>query len=299
MKEVMELSKCEEMRSVRGPAIIIKNNHLRLLNDAKNKQPIYIIPGTGGRCERFKILARTLEKTYSVYGINLMGTLRGESPLLTIRQIAAKNLEWILNFQPQGPYYLIGHSFGALIMYEMVLLLEQELREPGFNVVLDQSIKVIPNPPQDLDKGLVVLGLVKDYFESFRIIGPPYPEWTDELIDDLDTAPMESMVPYVASFVSEKLPKLAPTIEYVSRLINLRFYNSMMGFYPMGNLTSEVIVMRAKNQDWGDLDDYLGWSLYAKNVKSLVVPGTHHDMMYGKNVRYISQYLQQRIANFC
>jgi len=58
---------------------------------------------------------------------------RGLDPLLTpqerVEEMADANLAAIRNVQPVGPYSIVGHSFGALVAFEMARRLELEGEE--------------------------------------------------------------------------------------------------------------------------------------------------------------------------
>ncbi|MFI5533587.1 amino acid adenylation domain-containing protein [Kitasatospora sp. NPDC051853] len=63
---------------------------------------------------------------YTVQSAALLGSTRRPG---SMRELALEYLELIRKVQPEGPYLLIGHSFGGLMAYEIAALL-RELGEP-------------------------------------------------------------------------------------------------------------------------------------------------------------------------
>ena len=52
--------------------------------------------------------------------------------------MAARYVAAMLAHQPTGPFYLGGHSFGAMIAYEMALQLVEQGHEIGMLAIIDQ-----------------------------------------------------------------------------------------------------------------------------------------------------------------
>lgn len=92
-----------------------RNNHLYLLNYEENTLPLFIIPGIGGKTDRFRMFGKILRHVCTVYGLEMLGTQRDETPLTSLEEIASLNIEWIRQVQPCGPYSFVAQSFGGYI----------------------------------------------------------------------------------------------------------------------------------------------------------------------------------------
>jgi amino acid adenylation domain-containing protein len=79
-------------------------------------------------------LARELGRRHRVYGLSfgLADTDRTEPPPKTVEDLAAHYIQEMRSVQPDGPYRLIGHSFGGLVAFEMA----RQLQEAGEGVAL-------------------------------------------------------------------------------------------------------------------------------------------------------------------
>ncbi len=81
--------------------------------------PFYCIHGMGGTVVEYGDLARHLGNDQPVYGFQARG-LDGKQPMLSsVEAMAAHYLDELREFQPAGPYFLGGSSFGGLVAYEM------------------------------------------------------------------------------------------------------------------------------------------------------------------------------------
>jgi acetoacetyl-CoA synthetase len=103
--------------------------------------PIYIAPGLDGRA-RFSKLAKHIHTEHSIYGLQAKGVDGLEEPQDRIEDMAEFYLEALNEFQPAGPYLLIGYSFGGLVALEMA----QRLVEGGKKVALLALVDTYPHP---------------------------------------------------------------------------------------------------------------------------------------------------------
>ena len=75
--------------------------------------------GWGGDILGFRNLARHLEPQRPIFGLRARGLDGRQRPIDRIEDMAAAYIHEIRCVQPEGPYALIGISFGGLIAYEM------------------------------------------------------------------------------------------------------------------------------------------------------------------------------------
>jgi thioesterase domain-containing protein len=87
-------------------------------------------------------LQNTFERATQIYGIQGKGSDEIEEPLERVEDMARFYLDAIEELYPQGPYILIGYSFGGLVALEMA----QRFSETGKNVALLVLIDAYPHP---------------------------------------------------------------------------------------------------------------------------------------------------------
>jgi thioesterase domain-containing protein len=103
--------------------------------------PILIGHGVGGRAS-FSQLAKHIRTENPVYGIQAKGVDGMGEPLGRIEDMAEYYLDGLRELQPQGPYILIGYSFGGLIALEMA----QRLVKSAKHVALLTMVDTYPHP---------------------------------------------------------------------------------------------------------------------------------------------------------
>jgi thioesterase domain-containing protein/acyl carrier protein len=97
-----------------------------------SRPPLYVISGVGGNVIRFQSMAFHLGKDQPVYGLLPRGMDGHEAYLTRVEDIAAYYVDAIRKQQPEGPYRLVGYSFGGTVAFEVA----QQLMAQGGNVTL-------------------------------------------------------------------------------------------------------------------------------------------------------------------
>ncbi|MDF5713052.1 MAG: amino acid adenylation domain-containing protein [Rhizonema sp. NSF051] len=96
------------------------------------KPPLFFVPGVGGSAICFLELGRRLGNEQPFYGLQARGLDGDLPPFTTVEEVATEYINAIQTIQPQGPYLLGGHSFGAVVAFEMA----QQLQRQGQPVIL-------------------------------------------------------------------------------------------------------------------------------------------------------------------
>ena len=100
------------------------------------KTPIIIAHGLDGRAS-FSGLANRIQTDHPIYGIQAKGVDGLEEPLDRIEDMAQFYLDALKKLQSQGPYILIGYSFGGLVALEMAQRLSEQKKDVGLLVLVD------------------------------------------------------------------------------------------------------------------------------------------------------------------
>lgn len=90
--------------------------------------PILIVPGLGSRLIATD-LAKHICTGHPVYSIQARGADGMEEPFDRIEDMAEFYIDALNQLQPDGPYVLIGYSFGGLLALEMAQRLSREGKE--------------------------------------------------------------------------------------------------------------------------------------------------------------------------
>ena len=100
--------------------------------------PFFCIHAEGGEVLFYQEFARLLGPGQPVYGLQAQG-LDGRSPLESIEAMASRYIAEIRHVQPAGPYFLGGHCYGGVIMFEMAQQLHRQHQRVALMAMMDGS----------------------------------------------------------------------------------------------------------------------------------------------------------------
>jgi acyl transferase domain-containing protein/thioesterase domain-containing protein/ubiquinone/menaquinone biosynthesis C-methylase UbiE len=83
------------------------------------RQPLFLVHPIGGQIDIYYDLAHSLGTEQSVYALQAQGIDGETRPLTQIEEMATHYINALRVVQPEGPYFLGGHSFGGLVAFEM------------------------------------------------------------------------------------------------------------------------------------------------------------------------------------
>ncbi|MDX5418201.1 MAG: amino acid adenylation domain-containing protein [Hymenobacteraceae bacterium] len=266
-----------------------EQKHLVLLQPEGSGKPIFIVPGIYGISDTYHELASALGAKQPVYGLRMQGVLEGETPLTTVEEIAARNIAWLKTVQPEGPYSLIGHSFGGVVLYEMVRQLEQQGQGVNMAAIIDATpvTKI-----DDTEKRNQIAYLVEQLFEKVFEVTDLSDEWKEQMREELPLASFEELNAYVKHIISRRGLTFNNTA-LLERIFHVLFANMHMDYHPKEKVKQKLILAKAQESNRQDADPSLGWAEYTKMVHVVVSPGNHYSMLEGANARKLVAALQE------
>lgn len=99
--------------------------------------PLFCVHPANGDAVSFMRLAKALGPGQPVYAFEALGLAPNEPMAESVEQMAAAYLAEMRQVQPEGPYHLIGWSFGGVVAYEMAHRLEQAGQAIGLLAFMD------------------------------------------------------------------------------------------------------------------------------------------------------------------
>jgi thioesterase domain-containing protein len=101
---------------------------------------IFLVPGLGGRVEGFSELATLLITEMPLFGIEARGVSSDSDPDQDMHAMVQHYIDQIKTVQKNGPYFLIGHSFGGAVVFEMAQRLVAMRDHVGCLILLDTPL---------------------------------------------------------------------------------------------------------------------------------------------------------------
>ena len=115
------------------------------------KPPLFCVHPAGGSVMGYFELARQLGEGQPVYGLQIYGLEEGQKPYETIEEMATAYIEGIRTIQPEGPYQLLGWSFGGRVAFDMARQLQEQNQEIRLLAMMD-SAEPTRKSKQNLDE---------------------------------------------------------------------------------------------------------------------------------------------------
>ncbi|MBB5619456.1 amino acid adenylation domain-containing protein [Pedobacter cryoconitis] len=267
------------------------NEHLVLLNSGRLDEPVFIIPGSDGICDGYDELAKGLADSGAVYGLQMMGLFKDEKPLDTITAIAAMNIEWIRSVQPEGPYRLIGHSFGGKVVYEMALQLERKGEQVDLVAILDAATSLKRNVQPVESQGDTLFNILN----HFHLINAPYPAWTNEFLTAVTEVPEHELKEFVADFLKHQTAIKQEDVSFILRFLDLQFTNVQIDCPVNDEIKALTVIVKAEDEDWTGYEQDLGWEKHTANPIIYTVPGNHFSMVKNKEALTLAACLKTHL----
>jgi thioesterase domain-containing protein len=261
--------------------------HIIKLNANSNGLPVFIVPGSIGMSDGYNEIAGALAEACTVYGIQMQGIYRGEKPLDSMEEIVSRNISWIREIQPRGPYRFIAHSFGGHVAYEMCRQLERQGEAVAWTVIMDASASPRDGAVTDSNKVELLLQIAFELFEANRQARQGYDIWGDELKQELSKLDARAMVPFLRKFLHKRGGDAGNT-EFLLNMAELRFQNMLISSRVEQDAAVPIIVAKAAEELREE--ETLGWN--AAHV--LTLPGNHFSMCTGEGPKVLSGFLREK-----
>ena len=246
-----------------------------------NRSPLYLIPGAFGDVSIWKQALPYFSEAQPIYGLQALRREGDSLYNLTVEQVASVFIQNIKDFQPEGPYYLAGYSFGGLIAFEIA----HQMATKGDRVAF--------------------LGIV-DSTAPGRRQGA---KWTDRLrihTSNLQALSWQERLKYLNESTARGLLRLSRR-KILKEVIPVR---KMIGsdhlkatsrasrsYFPDSRYAGAITVFKVSEEPWYVRWDRMkGWqTLVQGNIKIIQVPGNHANIMKAPQVRELALGLQTEI----
>ena len=281
----------DSVSSCYSPLVAIQPNGSNL--------PFFCLPGAGGFPFYFYNLARYLgpdQPLYSFQASNLDGELQ---PITQVEDIAAHYIQAIQAVQPQGPYFLGGHSFGGKVAFEMA----QQLLHQGHLVALVAIFDTKAPTYQKKKTGADWddTKWLTEFAKALEIVFAKNLNISYETLQPLE--PKEQLKCVLQRFqMVNILPPDAQTTQ-LNNLVQVFKANHLVDYLPQQVYSTRIALLRASEASVEEpsskfpseilQDTAWGWSKFScEPVDIHFVPGNHITMMTQPHVQILAEQLR-------
>ncbi|MGB5772601.1 MAG: AMP-binding protein [Crocosphaera sp.] len=273
-----------------------------------SKPPFFCVPGGVGTAFYLHALAHHLGEDQPFYGLQARGMDDQAVPLTNVGEIAAYYIDGLKTIQPQGPYFLGGHSFGGQVAFEICQQLQNQGDEIGLLAIFD-----IPAP---LFNNLIVVGWdeTKYMSEVVKLFEFFLKENLDISYNDLKGFFPNEQLNYVTERLVKKLhvsssDAATRQVRGFVKVLKASVY-AMAHYKPEKLYATPITVFRSSDvRLWETADGIndvirtqiqknmsFGWEQLSKrSVDIASVPGDHITMMLEPNVKVLGETLKMRL----
>ncbi|MDF5712391.1 MAG: amino acid adenylation domain-containing protein [Rhizonema sp. NSF051] len=248
-----------------------------------SKRPLFCIYPDGGTILWYTYLARHLGSEQPFYGLQSLSLDQEHKFHTQIEDIAAHYIEAIQTVQPQGPYQLLGWSFGGLVAFEMAQQLQVQNQQVSFLGLLDvAAVRMASEELQQPDDAAFLVKLYNEYIplslDHLRQLEPDERRlYIIEQVKQLNLIPPD--------FGLAQAQRLLQTIERNQRAVNT---------YKIQIYSEKVILFQAsEGVAISSQDSTLGWrELTTEGVEIHWIPGNHRTIIQEPHVQVLAEHLR-------
>jgi amino acid adenylation domain-containing protein len=250
------------------------------LQAAGTKPPLFCVHPVGGQAFCYIEFAKGLGDDQPVFGLQASGLEAGEPLAASIESMAASYIEAIRTVQPQGPYRLLGYSFGGLVAYEMAHQLQRAGEQVEHLVLVDTAVDGAATP--QISDSQLIAALAGMFFGELESSVMPSVCTVAEFVE---AARDRGLMP--ADF------SLAQTERIVSVLKNA--FRLRRAYRPT-RLSGSLILLRAVkpgDPNAADTERIFDWSqLLSQQPITIPISCTHYNMMFLPHAKTIAEALR-------
>jgi thioesterase domain-containing protein/acyl carrier protein len=141
--KLLPLATLFQASTVRELAVVLREEGCRewsslvAIRSTGSRPPLFCIHAAGANILIYRPLANHLSADQPVYALQALGLDGVTPPLTDVEEMAAHYVKEIRTLQPEGPYYLLGGSFGGLLAFEMAQQLDAQGQRIAMLALLD------------------------------------------------------------------------------------------------------------------------------------------------------------------
>jgi thioesterase domain-containing protein/NRPS condensation-like uncharacterized protein/acyl carrier protein len=267
-------------------------------NAAGHKPPLFCIHSVEPSILHYLNVAHYLDRDRPFYGIQ-PPALSGDDRYLfeTIEEMATYYVKEIIALEPHGPYYLVGHSMGGVIAYEIAGQLQQQGHAVAFLGLLDtyapghqlrEGSTTKSSIPYQIYIHLLNLSKVKLNRKIGYVI-----ERSKRIIPKFIWDNLNKSALAICETSENALPEIYENLP-IYQQIKLAHYAAYDAYSPSSQYQGALTLLRAIERPANiPYETDLGWHSVATGAIEIhETPGHHNSMVHEPNVETLARLLQ-------
>lgn len=268
------------------------------IQPAGTRRPVFCVHAIGGDVLGYTDLSRQLGADQPMYGLRApqLSDIGGQE--VTIEDMATSYIDALRSVQPEGPYLLIGWSFGGTVAFEMAQQLHKHGECMGMLALLDSYLPGTVGKAANLTDAMVLAVLAK---EQALLSG----KTLTIAVDDLQRYDSDEQLRHVLEQIERAQLDFETERAWVQRFLQgyrarqRAACNYKPQIYP-GRITlfkstrQDPEIVKALEEIGVDLSNATyGWdALTTEKVEILEISAYHNTLIHGPHARLVAEQLQ-------
>jgi amino acid adenylation domain-containing protein len=267
--------------SIIGTGVEEQEDTILMREGSPQERPVFFVHELTGDVQPLFPLANTLDAALPVVGLMLNDTVHLES----VERLAAQHVRAMRRVQPQGPYRVVGHSFGGVVAYEIAHQLLDDRETVDFVGLIDCY-----RPTLKLSAMLAAEVNITEVALLAILINFLYPYIEPAILAEIERIPEVEAA--VERAKQENLLPPEMSAEHVRRWArNWRASHAAMAKYTPPALDIYVHQFTAEDTLPGE-DDSRGWrGLQGERVHCIPVGGSHYTIVMQPTVKILARHM--------
>lgn len=218
----------------------------------------------------------------------------------TLEEIAAEYVQLIQQFQPNGPYSLLGWCVGGILAFEVARQLVQNHHEVKLLALIDSWA------PGHLSRLPKWRALLSDYSYRFKLILADWRRVTTYRLGLLEFLGKRKSIKKILRRLGYKTTEY-PQVAFEDRNINVANYdtwlfnyldNVALQYVPKSYPGKATLLCSATEPRGLFLDPKMGWGAFANAIDIAIIDGDHFTMFQGKGLQQMADHISKAVADY-
>ena len=273
-----------------APAQALPNGIVRI-EPGHDGKALFCLPGIGGLSLQYRELASLLGTGRAVYGVEMHDFDAPPADDATLPEMAAAVVREIRQVQPEGPYAVVGYSFGGHLAFEVAAELERQGQKLEFACLIDAYA------PGALVRGERMMARVRRHLGTLARSTPAeavaYLKARHQGVVDRRRERQQAAVMAVPAAVDQEETALQRQVRIATEVGS----RALKAYRPSA-FGGKITLVRALRVS-GVLVDTTGtngWASHARDVEVIDIRCNHFDLFDMPYVSQVAEYLGNLLA---
>ena len=252
---------------------------------------LFCVAGAGASVTSFFSLSQALDPSIPIYGLQPRGLESNMVPHYDVEFAARAYIKAIREISPNGPYRLLGHSFGGWVVFEMALQLLREGAKIDKLIVLDSEAPIMQS---DIKQRYTRIGMLIELVKLYELAINQSLNLKEIDFEGLGSEDQLHLL--LSRLIEVKLMPPRTSIDTLRGIVRVFETNINTRYVPQDRYCDKLHLIGVEqvednnSNNFSYYQDYVAkWESHASNVNFWKGPGNHITIL---NIPYVSELAQ-------